>query len=57
MLFTSTFFLNHDISHKIRILPPKKREVAFDIQSQRDLDKAIIRILHMKIPKEKANAG
>ena len=29
-----------------------RREIAFDIQSQRDLDKAVIRILNMKIPKE-----
>lgn len=57
MLFTSTYFLNHDITHKIRILPPRKREVAFDIQSQRDLERAIFRILHMRIPKEASNAG
>ena len=52
VLFTSNYFLSRDIPHRIRVLPPKKREVGFDIQSQRDLDTAILRILHMKIPKE-----
>ena len=52
LLFTSNYFLSREIQHMIRILPPYKREVAFDIQSQRDLDTAIIKILHMKIPKE-----
>lgn len=52
VLFTSNYFLSREIQHMIRVLPPFKREVAFDIQSQRDLDTAIIRILHMKIPKE-----
>ncbi len=56
LLFTSNYFLEHDIDHKIRVLPPMKREVAFDIESQRDLDTAIIKILHMKIPKETEDA-
>ena len=53
VLFTSNYFLSRDIPHKIRVLPPTRREVAFDIQSQRDLDTAILRILTMRIPKEK----
>lgn len=52
LLFTSEYFLKKDIPHKIRVLPPRKREISFDIQSQRDLEKAVIRILSMKIPKE-----
>ena len=52
LLFTSDYFLNKDIPHKIRILPPMRREVAFDIQSPRDLETAMLRILHMKIPEE-----
>ncbi|MBO7564544.1 MAG: DUF58 domain-containing protein [Clostridiales bacterium] len=55
MLFTSNYFLKKEIPHKIRVLPPMKRERAFDIQSQRDLDTAMIRILHLKIPKELAD--
>ncbi|MBO4494412.1 MAG: DUF58 domain-containing protein [Clostridiales bacterium] len=55
LLFTSTYFLNHDIEHKIRILPPMKREIAFNIESQRDLDTAMLKILHMRIPKETGN--
>ena len=52
LLFTSDYFLKKELPHKIRVLPPMRREIAFDIQSQRDLDKAVIRILNMKIPKE-----
>lgn len=53
LLFTSSYFLSHDIEHRIRILPPMKREISFDIESQRDLDTAILKILHLKMPKEK----
>ncbi|MBO4687141.1 MAG: DUF58 domain-containing protein [Clostridiales bacterium] len=56
VLFTSNYFLSRDIPHKIRVLPPMRREIGFDIQSQRDLDTAILRILHMRIPKETADA-
>ncbi|MBP5417327.1 MAG: DUF58 domain-containing protein [Clostridiales bacterium] len=52
LVFTSEYFLKKDIPHKIRVLPPRKREISFDIQSPRDLEKAVIRILNMKIPKE-----
>lgn len=52
LVFTSSYFLDKDIMHRIRVLPPKRREVSFDIQSQRDLDTAIVRILHMTLPKE-----
>ena len=52
LLFTSDYFLKKDIPHKIRVLPPRKREISFEIQSQRDLEKAVLRILNMKIPKE-----
>lgn len=56
ILFTSNYFLTQDISHKIRITPPTKREIAFDIESQRDLDTALLKILRMKLPKEEENA-
>ncbi len=52
MLFTSNYFLEHELPHKIRVLPPLKREVAFDIESSRDLEMAVLRILHMRIPTE-----
>ena len=52
LVCTSSYFLEKDIMHRVRVLPPKRREVSFDIQSQRDLDTAIIRILHMRLPKE-----
>jgi len=52
ILFTSLFFLEREIPHKIRIIPPNKSEIAFDIENASDLDTALIRILHMRIPKE-----
>lgn len=52
ILFTSLFFLEREIPHKIRIIPPNKSEIAFDIENAGDLDTALIRILHMRIPKE-----
>ena len=55
LLFTSDYFLKKELPHKIRVLPPMRSEIAFDIQSQRDLDKAVIRILNMRIPKEETD--
>ncbi len=52
LIFTSEYFLKKEMPHKIRVLPPRRREIAFEIQSQRDLDLAVMRILNMKIPKE-----
>ncbi len=55
LLFTSEYFLKKEMPHRIRVLPPRKKEIAFEIQSQRDLDLAVLRILSMKIPKETAD--
>lgn len=52
MLFTSKFLLDHDVPHRIRIIPPDMKEVSYEIESQADLDKAMIKILRMRIPKE-----
>ena len=52
VLFTSRYFLDHDVEHKIRVLPPTRKEVSFDIESRDDLDKAILSILRMPIPEE-----
>ncbi len=50
ILFTSRFFIEHEISHKIRIIPPDRSEIAFDIESETDLEKALVSILRMRIP-------
>lgn len=55
LVFTSEYFLKRELPHKIRVLPPRRREIAFEIQSHRDLDLAVMRILNMKIPKEAAD--
>ncbi|SMC54553.1 Protein of unknown function DUF58 [Oscillospiraceae bacterium] len=52
MLFTSEYFLKKDISHKIRIIPPNKCEIAYEVSSYEDLNRAVLSILHMKLPKE-----
>ncbi len=57
ILFTSNYFLENDVAHKIRVTPPTKREISFDIESKRDLDMALFKILGMKIPTEDQDAG
>ncbi|MBP5492108.1 MAG: DUF58 domain-containing protein [Clostridiales bacterium] len=52
VMFTSEYFIKHDIPHKIRVLPPLKKEIAFDIETHQDLDDAILAILHMPIPQQ-----
>lgn len=52
ILFTSKFFLDREISHKIRVLPPDNSELAFDVESAADLDRAMLKILRIKIPPE-----
>lgn len=52
VLFTSKYLLTHDIEHRIRVLPSGKKEIAFDIASEEDLDRAIIDILHLPIPED-----
>ena len=54
ILFTSRFFIDHETSHKIRVIPPDRSEVSFDIESETDLERALGIILRMRIPKEKA---
>ena len=52
IVFTSRFYIEHETSHKIRIIPPDKGEVAFEIESETDLERAISKILRMRLPKE-----
>ncbi|MBO4680843.1 MAG: DUF58 domain-containing protein [Clostridiales bacterium] len=52
IVFTSRFYIEHETSHKIRIIPPDKGEVAFEIESETDLERAIGKILRMRLPKE-----
>ena len=44
--------LKHDVEHRIRVLPPLKKEVAFDVATKEDLDHALTAILRMPIPEE-----
>lgn len=53
IMFTSRFYIDHEISHNIRVIPPDKSEVAFQIESETDLLRAINNILHMRIPSAK----
>ncbi len=53
ILFTSIFFLEHETSHKIRVIPPNRSEVSFDVESEADLERAMGMILRMRIPDEK----
>ena len=52
VLFTSRYFLSHEVEHRIRVLPPMKKEIGFDIASKEDLDKAILSILRIPIPED-----
>jgi hypothetical protein len=52
ILFTSKFFLDHETSHIIRVIPPDSREIAYSIESSTDLEKALASILRMRIPEE-----
>ena len=52
ILFTSKFFLDHEVAHIIRVIPPDSREVAFNVESNIDLERALNTILHMRIPEE-----
>ena len=52
ILFTSRFFIDHEVAHIIRVIPPDSREVAFNIESNIDLEKALAIIMHMRIPDE-----
>ena len=52
VLFTSRFYLDHDTAHIIRVIPPDHREVAYNIESEIDLQKALYSILRMRIPEE-----
>ena len=52
VLFTSRFYLDHDTAHIIRVIPPDSREVAFNVESETDLQRALLSILRMRIPEE-----
>ena len=56
VLFTSKYFLDHDIEHKIRVIPPMRKEIAFQIATEQELEKAILDILHMPIPEDDSDA-
>ena len=52
VLFTTTYFLEHDLTARIRVITSGNREKVFDIETKKELEKTIVRILHMNIPKE-----
>lgn len=52
LIFTSKYFLSHDIEHKVRVLPPYIREISFDIGNQYDIDKMLLRVLMMELSDE-----
>ena len=52
VLFTSRFYLDHETAHIIRVIPPDSKEVAFNVESETDLQRALNLILHMRIPEE-----
>ena len=52
LVFTSRFFLDHEIAHKIRVMPPNQSEIAFGVENTTDLERAIVSILHIRIPKD-----
>jgi uncharacterized protein (DUF58 family) len=50
IIFTSRFYIDHETAHRIRVIPPDNSEVAFDIESEVDLERAMANILRMRIP-------
>jgi len=50
IIFTSKFFIEHEVAHKIRVIPPDSGEVAYEVESEVDLERAIASILRMRIP-------
>ena len=52
ILFTSRFFIEHETPHKIRVIPPDRSEIAFDVESESDLQRAIEMMLRMRMPDE-----
>ena len=56
LLFTSKFFLEREIPDKIRIIPPNRSEISFDVENVNDLETSLTKILHMRIPKEDPDA-
>ena len=50
ILFTSRFFIEHEVPHKIRVIPPDRSEVSFDVESEADLERTLAMILRMKMP-------
>ena len=52
LLFTSKYFLDREVSHKVRVIPPDQSEIAFNIESTSDLERAMVKILHLSVPKE-----
>ena len=52
IVFTSKFYIEHETAHRIRVIPPDRSEVAFEIESELDLERAIASILRMRIPDE-----
>lgn len=55
VLFTSRFYLDHEIAHLIRVIPPDRSEVAFNVESEADLERAMGLILRLRIPEEAAH--
>ena len=50
LIFTSRYFLENDMEHKIRVVPPYVHEVSFDITNNHDIDRMLQKVLMMKLP-------
>ena len=57
ILFTSRFYLEREIAHRIRVIPPDSSEVAFDVESEVDLERALAMILRLRLPQEVSDEG
>ncbi len=52
IVFTSRFYIEHETPHRIRIIPPDKGELAFEVESDTDLERTLVFILRMRLPDE-----
>ncbi len=52
IVFTSRFYIEHETPHRIRVIPPDKGELAFEVESDTDLERTLVFILRMRLPDE-----
>lgn len=50
LIFTSRYFLDNEMEHKIRVVPPYIHEISFDISNNHDIDRMLQKVLLMKLP-------